>query len=37
MLSLLTVLKERLDKANPGRTLTAEEAKRLEKLEVIAE
>lgn len=31
------LLQERLDKANPGRTLTAEEQKRLAKLEGIVE
>ena len=31
------LLQERIEKANPRRELTAEEAKRLEKLEVIAE
>ena len=30
------LLKERLDKVNPRRTLTVEEVKRLSKLEVIA-
>lgn len=31
------LLQERIEKANPRRNLTAEEAKRLNKLEVIAE
>ena len=31
------LLKERIDKANPRRTLTAEETKRLAKLEAIAD
>ena len=31
------LLRERIDKVNPRRKLTAEEAKRLSKLEVIAD
>ena len=34
--NLHTLLRERIDKVNPRRKLTAEEAKRLSKLEVIA-
>jgi len=36
-LNLLQLLQDRLVKANPRRKLTAEEAKRLAKLEVTAE
>ena len=35
--NLRQLIKERLDKANPRRTLTAEESKRLSKLEAIAD
>ena len=35
--NLSKLLQERIDKANPRRTLTAEESKRLSKLEAIAD
>ena len=35
--SILQLLQERLEKANPHRNLTADEAKRLDKLETIAD
>ena len=35
--NLQKLLKERIDKAKPRRKLTAEEARRLKKLEAIAE
>lgn len=35
--NLHMLLRERIDKVNPRRKLTAEEAKRLSKLEVIAD